>query len=118
MEVRPSPRGWRGACTIGTYDNKTGMTKIGVPQGSRQLKPLSHEARKGQTMGQTFMKTVLNAVLDPTRRSNESREFENALRRKIVGQEPAIEKVADIYQMFLAGLNPPGRPVGRSEEHT
>jgi len=88
------------------------MTKIGVPQGSRQLKPLSHEARKGQTMGQTFMKTVLNAVLDPTRRSNESREFENALRRKIVGQEPAIEKVAEIYQMFLAGLNPPGRPVG------
>src|ERR1039457_6808193 len=63
-------------------------------------------------MGQTFMKTVLNAVLDPTRRSNESREFENALRRKIVGQEPAIEKVAEIYQMFLAGLNPPGRPVG------
>lgn len=63
-------------------------------------------------MGQTFMKTVVNAVLDPTRRSNEAREFESALRRKIVGQEPAIEKVAEIYQMFLAGLNPPGRPVG------
>ena len=63
-------------------------------------------------MGQTLMKTVLNAVLDPTRRSNEAREFENALRRKIVGQDPAIEKVAEIYQMFLAGLNPPGRPVG------
>src|SRR5271168_413242 len=62
--------------------------------------------------GQILMKTVVNAVLDPTRRSNESREFENALRRKIVGQEPAIEKVAEIYQMFLAGLNPPGRPVG------
>ena len=58
------------------------------------------------------MKTVLNAVLDPTRRSNDAREFENALRRKIVGQDPAIEKVAEIYQMFLAGLNPPGRPVG------
>jgi ATP-dependent Clp protease ATP-binding subunit ClpB len=63
-------------------------------------------------MGQTIMKSVLNAVLDPTRRSNEAREFEHALRRKIVGQEPAIEKVAEIYQMFLAGLNPPGRPVG------
>ncbi len=58
------------------------------------------------------MKTVLNAVLDPTRRSNDAREFENALRRKIVGQDAAIEKVAEIYQMFLAGLNPPGRPVG------
>jgi ATP-dependent Clp protease ATP-binding subunit ClpB len=63
-------------------------------------------------MGQTSMKTVLNAMLDPTRRSNEAREFESALRRKIVGQDPAIEKVAEIYQMFLAGLNAPGRPVG------
>jgi len=29
-----------------------------------------------------------------------------------VGQDQAIEKVAEIYQMFLAGLNAPGRPVG------
>lgn len=35
-----------------------------------------------------------------------------ALRRKIVGQDPAVEKVVEIYQMFLAGLNAPGRPVG------
>lgn len=50
-------------------------------------------------------------TLDPTRRSHDAAEFENALRRKIVGQEQAIEKVAEIYQMFLAGLNPPGHPV-------
>jgi ATP-dependent Clp protease ATP-binding subunit ClpB len=58
------------------------------------------------------MKNVLNAVLDPTRRSSDAREFEGALRRRIVGQEQALEKVVEIYQMFLAGLNPPGRPVG------
>jgi ATP-dependent Clp protease ATP-binding subunit ClpA len=29
-----------------------------------------------------------------------------------VGQDAAIEKVTEIYQMFLAGLNAPGRPVG------
>jgi len=34
------------------------------------------------------------------------------MRRKIVGQDQAIEKVVEIYQTFLAGLNPPGRPVG------
>jgi len=34
------------------------------------------------------------------------------MRRRVVGQDAAIEKVAEIYQMFLAGLNPPGRPVG------
>ncbi len=58
------------------------------------------------------MKTILSTVLDPTRRSNDARDFESALRRKIVGQDQAVEKVAEIYQMFLAGLNPPGRPVG------
>ena len=58
------------------------------------------------------MKTGLNATLDPTRRSNDAQDFETALRRKIVGQDAAVEKVAEIYQMFLAGLNPPGRPVG------
>ena len=58
------------------------------------------------------MKTGLNTTLDPTRRSTDANEFETALRRKIVGQDPAIEKVVEIYQMFLAGLNAPGRPVG------
>ena len=58
------------------------------------------------------MKTGLNATLDPTQRSNDALEFETALRRKIVGQDTAVEKVAELYQMYLAGLNAPGRPVG------
>jgi ATP-dependent Clp protease ATP-binding subunit ClpB len=58
------------------------------------------------------MKTGLNAVLDPSRRSADALEFESALRRRIVGQDQAVEKVTEIYQMFLAGLNAPGRPVG------
>src|SRR6202522_1871152 len=57
-------------------------------------------------------RTHLPAVLHPSRRSNDARDFDAALRRKIVGQDQAIEKVAEIYQMFLAGLNAPGRPVG------
>jgi len=58
------------------------------------------------------MRTNLATILDPNRRSNDAGEFENALRRRIVGQDQAIEKVVEIYQMFLAGLNPPNRPVG------
>ena len=58
------------------------------------------------------MRTGLNTALDPTRRSSDAQDFETALRRKIVGQDAAIEKVVEIYQMFLAGLNAPGRPVG------
>ena len=58
------------------------------------------------------MRTNLATVLDPTRRSNDARDFEASLSRKIVGQDQAVEKVAEIYQMFLAGMNPPNRPVG------
>jgi ATP-dependent Clp protease ATP-binding subunit ClpB len=58
------------------------------------------------------MKTGLSTTLDPSRRSSDARDFDNTLRRKIVGQDQAVEKVVEIYQMFLAGLNPPGRPVG------
>src|SRR5438477_9056567 len=59
-----------------------------------------------------MMKTIASTVLDPSRRSTDARDFETALRRKIVGQDAAVEKVVEIYQMFLAGLNAPNRPVG------
>ena len=50
--------------------------------------------------------------LDPTQRSVESRDFEAGLRRKIVGQDEAVQAVVDLYQVFRAGLNSPGRPLG------
>jgi len=77
--------------------------------------PLSQARTRAQermNRARPYMKTVVNTMLDPTRRSNDAREFESALRRRIVGQDQAVEKVVEIYQMFLAGLNPPGRPVG------
>jgi len=58
------------------------------------------------------MKTGFNTTLDPARRSDGAQKLEDTLRHKIVGQDDAIEKISEIYQMFLAGLNPPGRPVG------
>ena len=50
--------------------------------------------------------------LDPGRKSPESMGFEGGLRRKIVGQDEAVQAVVDLYQVFRAGLNSPGRPVG------
>jgi len=50
--------------------------------------------------------------LNPNLRSVESRDFEGGLRRKIVGQDEAVQAVVDLYQVFRAGLNSPGRPVG------
>jgi ATP-dependent Clp protease ATP-binding subunit ClpB len=54
----------------------------------------------------------IQVPLDPYLRSSVAREFEEHLRNKIVGQEDAIEAVTTVYQMLLAGLNPPNRPVG------
>jgi len=58
------------------------------------------------------MRTPIGSRLDTARRSFESRDFEAGLRRKIVGQDEAVQAVVDLYQVFRAGLNSPGRPVG------
>jgi ATP-dependent Clp protease ATP-binding subunit ClpA len=42
----------------------------------------------------------------------ESGDFEAGLRRMIVGQDEAVQAVVDLYQVFRAELNSPGRPVG------
>src|ERR1700682_2421614 len=50
--------------------------------------------------------------LDPTLRRGESQEFQAALKGKVVGQEEGVRALVDLYQVFCAGLNSPGRPVG------
>jgi ATP-dependent Clp protease ATP-binding subunit ClpA len=50
--------------------------------------------------------------LDPTRHSSESQEFESAIRQRLVGQEDGVRAVADLYQVFRAGMSSAGRPVG------
>ena len=58
------------------------------------------------------MRASQRRSLDPSLRSIESQEFENALREKIVGQEEGIRALVDLYQVFCAGMCPNGRPVG------
>ena len=58
------------------------------------------------------MKPAVRHQLDPTIRSNDTRDFHGSLRAKIVGQEEGVQALVDLYQVFCAGLNSPGRPVG------
>src|SRR5213595_3546698 len=58
------------------------------------------------------MRAAVRHQLDPTIRSNDTRDFHASLRAKIVGQEEGIQSLVDMYQVFCAGLNSPGRPVG------
>jgi ATP-dependent Clp protease ATP-binding subunit ClpB len=50
--------------------------------------------------------------LDPSQRSVELWDFEAELCRKIVGQDEAVQAIVGQYQVFRAGLNSPGRPLG------
>src|SRR3981081_4665407 len=58
------------------------------------------------------MRAAARQQLDPTIRSDDTRDFHGALRAKIVGQEEGVQALVDLYQVFCAGLNSPGRPVG------
>jgi ATP-dependent Clp protease ATP-binding subunit ClpB len=58
------------------------------------------------------MKAAVRQQLDPSIRSNDTRDFHQALRAKIVGQEEGVQSLVDLFQVFNAGLNSPGRPVG------
>ncbi len=58
------------------------------------------------------MKAAVRHQLDPTIRSNDTCDFHASLRAKIVGQEEGVQSLVDMFQVFCAGLNSPGRPVG------
>jgi ATP-dependent Clp protease ATP-binding subunit ClpB len=58
------------------------------------------------------MKAAARQQLDPSIRSSDTRDFHAALRAKIVGQEEGVQALVDLFQVFCAGLNSPGRPVG------
>jgi ATP-dependent Clp protease ATP-binding subunit ClpA len=51
-------------------------------------------------------------MLDPTRRGRDAEKLERRLQRLIVGQDAAIREIVDVYQLYLTGMNAPGRPIG------
>ena len=51
-------------------------------------------------------------LLNPAQTGREAERLEGDLRKKVIGQEEAIQQVLRIYQTYLAGLSSTGRPVG------
>ncbi|HZE80776.1 MAG TPA: AAA family ATPase, partial [Candidatus Polarisedimenticolia bacterium] len=58
------------------------------------------------------MRAAARQQLDPTIRSKVTRDFHGSMEAKIVGQEEAVQALVDLHQVFCAGLNSQGRPVG------
>jgi ATP-dependent Clp protease ATP-binding subunit ClpB len=50
--------------------------------------------------------------LNPELKSHRAQEFEDKLTSLIVGQERAVRRLSGLYQIYLAGMQNPGRPVG------
>ncbi|MBL8203539.1 MAG: ATP-dependent Clp protease ATP-binding subunit [Blastocatellia bacterium] len=50
--------------------------------------------------------------LNPDLKSPRAQEFEDKLQARIVGQERATRRMTQLYQIFLAGMAHPGRPIG------
>jgi ATP-dependent Clp protease ATP-binding subunit ClpB len=55
--------------------------------------------------------SAYSTVLNPMASSPEVRDFEAALAARVVGQERAVRRLARVYQVHLAGLSSPGRPI-------
>ena len=50
--------------------------------------------------------------LNPARKSQRAADFSEKLGARIVGQDAAVQGMSDLYQIFLAGMNPQHRPIG------
>ncbi|MBI3951999.1 MAG: ATP-dependent Clp protease ATP-binding subunit [Acidobacteria bacterium] len=58
------------------------------------------------------MTTQTLKPLDPEMQHPRAQEFGQKLAARIVGQDRAVRRMTALYQIYLAGLNPPGRPIG------
>jgi len=54
----------------------------------------------------------LNLQLDPAQTGSQAERLDAELRKRIVGQDEAIQQIVDVYQTHLAGMSSPGRPIG------
>src|SRR6202163_2830772 len=91
-----------------------------IPSGARAV--TDKALRQGETtmiaelrkdeMDALEKQTSETVYLDPDQKSPRAQDFEERLGARIVGQERAVRRVSGLYQIFLAGMNPPNRPIG------
>ena len=56
----------------------------------------------------------LNRQLDPTQTGLAAGKLELDLRKRVVGQDEAVQQIVHTYQTFLAGMSGWGRPIAVS----
>lgn len=58
------------------------------------------------------MERLIHKQLDPRLTGHDAETLESDLKKRIVGQDEAIQQIINIYQTNLAGMSSPGRPIG------
>src|SRR5213595_3205793 len=72
----------------------------------------SDEGKMKQEMAKKKETSETGILLDPERKSPRAAEFEDKLSSLIVGQERAVRRMSGLFQIYLAGMNNPSRPIG------
>src|SRR5271154_3034275 len=95
----------------------SGGLKFGMQVAIRKLGVTSGTSGSGGVSSSSSERRAkkmlrVNVPLDPTRTGREAEALEVSLGRLIVGQDEAIQQIVNIYQMYLTGMTPPGRPIG------
>ena len=80
-----------------------------APANWQGAEPMLAEIEVTKTRDMNNTGTVF---LDPDQKSPRAQDFEERLTARIVGQERAVRRMSGLYQIFLAGMNPPNRPIG------
>lgn len=62
-------------------------------------------AKEKKTKGKSIL-------LNPDKKSPQAKEFEDNLSALIVGQERAVRRMSGLYQIYLAGMQNPTKPIG------
>jgi ATP-dependent Clp protease ATP-binding subunit ClpB len=104
-------RGKEDAAEKGS-DAKPVDGNIATERPSEKLAPTGRTTMISEMEIEKLNETMGTVFLDPDQKSPRAQEFEERLSARIVGQERAVRRMSGLYQIFLAGMNPPNRPIG------
>ena len=113
-EVRTGP-GWPKRSAMESSALPAGIGES-APHSSRVTVRRSRNWQADDGKRHNTSRSVIDAGgrlrLDPAENSGAAADLKAQLRKMIAGQDEAIQEIVNVYQMHLAGLSTPQRPVG------
>ena len=103
---------WIVLCRRDNWEDPEAATKkLLITIAAARKKAMIAELRR-EEMNAPKKQIDETVYLDPDQKSPRAQDFEDRLGARIVGQERAVRRMSGLYQIFLAGMNPPNRPIG------